>query len=212
VPWRISLTLIGAPRVLVFTPAASKRAVSRTVFAPSGLFSSFVTSTREVVLKQKECAVLPLPKIALTSSDYPRLEQLARLAVQTGDPDGIFLMGEINRADIVPDECGNVRPLVTIGSWVTHCTNWGVPRRTVRLVWPEECWSDPACISVLTPLGAALIGLQVGDQMPYFVAGCPNVVRVQSVTQSDSNVVRLFRGGARRSGKPFDDDPGPTAA
>ncbi|MGY4368925.1 hypothetical protein ACVW1A_004990 [Bradyrhizobium sp. LB1.3] len=126
----MSLTLIRAPRVLDFTPAASKRAVSRTVFAPSRLFSSFVTSTQEVVLKQKECAVLPLPKIALTSSDYPRLEQLARLAIQTGDPDGIFLMGEINRADIVPDECGNVRSLVTIGSWVTHCTNWGVPRRT----------------------------------------------------------------------------------
>ncbi|MGY3652111.1 hypothetical protein ACVWW2_007402 [Bradyrhizobium sp. LM4.3] len=112
----MSLTLIRAPRVLDFTPAASKRAVSRTVFAPSGLFSSFVTSTQEVVLKQKECAVLPLPKIALTSSDYPRLEQLARLAIQIGDPDGIFLMGEINRADIVPDECGNVRSLVTIGS------------------------------------------------------------------------------------------------
>lgn len=156
--------------------------------------------------------MLPLPKIALTSSDYPRLEQLARLAVQKGDLDGIFLMGEINRADIVPDEADNVRPFVTIGSWVTHCTNWGVPRRTVQLVWPEECWSDPACISVLTPLGTALIGLQVGDQMPYFVAGCLNVVRVQSLTSSDSKVVPLFRRGTRRPGNPFDDDPGPTAA
>ncbi|WP_027516943.1 GreA/GreB family elongation factor [Bradyrhizobium sp. WSM1417] len=163
-------------------------------------------------MKQKECAVLPLPKIALTSSDYPRLEQLARLAVQKGDLDGIFLMGEINRADIVPDEADKVRPFVTIGSWVTHCTNWGVPRRTVQLVWPEECWSDPACISVLTPLGTALIGLQVGDQMPYFIAGCLNVVRVQSLTPSDSKVVPLFRRGTRRSGNPFDDDPGPTAA
>ena len=130
--------------------------------------------------------MLPLPKIALTSSDYPRLEQLARLAVQKGDLDGIFLMGEINRADIVPDEADAVRPFVTIGSWVTHCTNWGVPRRTVQLVWPEECWSDPACISVLTPLGTALIGLQVGDQMPYFINGCLNVVRVQNVTKSDT--------------------------
>ena len=153
--------------------------------------------------------MLPLPKIALTSSDYPRLEQLARLAVQKGDLDGIFLMSEINRADIVPDEADNVRPFVTIGSWVTHCTNWGVPRRTVQLVWPEECWSDPARISVLTPLGAALIGLQVGDQMPYFVAGCLNVIRVQNVTQSSPNVVPLFRAHRRR---PLDDDPGPAAA
>ena len=156
--------------------------------------------------------MLPLPKIELTSSDYPRLERLARLAVQKGDLDGIFLMGEINRADIVADESDNVRPFVTIGSWATHCTNWGVPRRTVQLVWPEECSSDPARISVLTPLGAALIGLQVGDQMPYSINGCLNLVRVQNVTKSDSKVVPLFRRGARRSDNSFEDDPGPTAA
>ena len=45
--------------------------------------------------------MLPLPKIALVASDYPRLEQLARRAAQRGDLDGIFLLGEINRADIV---------------------------------------------------------------------------------------------------------------
>lgn len=130
--------------------------------------------------------MLPLPQIELTASDYPRLEHLARLAVQKGDLDGIFLMGEIERADIVPDESDNVRRLVTIGSWVTYCTDRGVPRRTVQLVWPEERSSDPAFVSVLTPLGAALIGLQVGDQMPYSINGCLNVVRVQNVTKSDS--------------------------
>ena len=156
--------------------------------------------------------MLPLPKIALNASDYPRFEQLARRAAQRGDLDGIFLLGEINRADIVPDTWDDLGCRVIVGSWVTFCTNWGVPRRIVQLVWPEECWSDPACISVLTPLGTALIGLQVGDQMPYFIAGCLNVVRVQSLTPSDSKVVPLFRRGTRRSGNPFDDDPGPTAA
>jgi len=161
-------------------------------------------------LKQKECAVLPLPKIALVASEYPRLEQLARRAAQRGDLDGIFLLGEINRADIVPDEWDDLRSRAIVGSWVTFCTNWGVPRRIVQLVWPEECWSDPARISVLTPLGAALIGLQVGDQMPYVVAGCLNVVRVLNVTRSSPNVVPLFP--ANRRSRPLDDDPGPTAA
>ena len=154
--------------------------------------------------------MLPLPKIALAASDYPRLERLARLAAQKGDLDGIFLISEINRADIVPNDWDDLRSRVTVGSWVTCCTNWGVPRRIVQLAWPEECWSDPARISVLTPLGAALIGLQVGDQMPYFVAGCLNVVRVLNVTRSSPNVVPLFPAG-RRS-RPLDDDPGPTAA
>lgn len=95
--------------------------------------------------------MLPLPNIALTASDYPRLEELARRAVQKGDLDGSLLMSEINRADIVPDDWDEVRSLVTMGSWVTYCTNWDVPRRTVQLVWPEECWSGPARISVLRP-------------------------------------------------------------
>ncbi|MDA9464681.1 GreA/GreB family elongation factor [Bradyrhizobium sp. CCBAU 53415] len=161
-------------------------------------------------MKQKECAVLPLPKITLIASDYPRLEQLARIAAQNGDVDGILLLGEINRADILPDDCDDVRSLVTMGSWVTYFTNGRAPLRTVQLVWPEECWSDPARISVLMPLGAALIGLQVGDQMPYFVAGNLNVVRVQNVTQQGPNVVPFLQ--ARRRSGPLDDDPGPTAA
>ncbi len=154
--------------------------------------------------------MLPLPKIALNASDYPRLEQLARRAAQRGDPDGVFLLGEINRADIVPDALDDLPSRVTVGSWVTFGTNWGVPRRTVHLVWPEECWSDPARISVLSPLGAALIGLRVGDHMPYLVAGCLNVVRVQNVASSSPNVVPLVRP-SRRS-RPLDDDPGPSAA
>lgn len=80
------------------------------------------------------------------------------------------------------------------------------------MVWPEERQAHLACISVLTPLGAALIGLQVGNQMPYFVAGCLNVVRIQNVTQPDSKVVPLVRRAPRRQSEQFDDGPGPSAA
>jgi regulator of nucleoside diphosphate kinase len=45
--------------------------------------------------------VLPLPAIALTASDYPRLEQLARIAAQQGDTSAMLLLEEINRAEIV---------------------------------------------------------------------------------------------------------------
>ncbi|MEK9282037.1 MULTISPECIES: GreA/GreB family elongation factor [unclassified Bradyrhizobium] len=156
--------------------------------------------------------MLPLPKIALPVSDYPRLEQLARAAVQRGDMDAIFLMGEISRAEIVPDDARDIDSIVTIGSWITYWTNWGVPRRMVRLVWPEDRSVDSARISVLSSLGAALIGLRVDDQMPYFVAGCLNLVRVQSVRRSGPNVVPLFRASEFTRNDPIDDDPGPTAA
>lgn len=156
--------------------------------------------------------MLHLPKTTLTASDYPRLEQLARAAVQRGDMDAIFLMGEINRAEIVPGLADDPESLVTIGSWVTYWTNWGVPQKTVQLVWPEDQSSDLARISVVSSLGAALIGLRAGDQMPYFVGACLNLVRIQNVKRSDANVVPLFRARARAGATSFDDDPGPTAA
>jgi regulator of nucleoside diphosphate kinase len=156
--------------------------------------------------------MLPLPKIVLPASDYPRLEQLARVAVQRGDTSAMFLMAEINRAEIFPDDARDIESIVTIGSWITYWTNWGVPRKTVQLVWPEDCTSDLAQISVLSPLGTALIGLRVGDQMPYFVAGCMNVVRVDGVAAAESNVVPLARAGRFVDSDPIDGDPGPTAA
>jgi regulator of nucleoside diphosphate kinase len=157
--------------------------------------------------------VLPIPAIVLTASDYPRLEKLARVAAQQGDPDAMFLLHELNRAEIVPDDDRDVETVVTIGSWVTYRMNWGVPRKTVQLVWPEDRTSDVAKISVLSGLGAALLGLRVGDQMPYLVAGCMSVFRIESVRRSESNVVQqLFGAPASASPDPADDDPGPTAA
>jgi regulator of nucleoside diphosphate kinase len=156
--------------------------------------------------------VLPLPKIVLSASEYPRLEQLARVAAQRGDASAMFLMVEINRAEIIPDDARDIQSIITIGSWITYWTNWGVARKTVQLVWPEDCTSDLAQISVLSPLGAALIGLHVGDQMPCFVAGCMNVVRIESVTGPESNVVPLVRAAKSVDNASIDDDPGPTAA
>lgn len=152
--------------------------------------------------------MLPLPKIALTASDYPRLEKLARVAAQRGDMDAMFLMIEINRAEIVPDDARDIESIVTIGSWITYWTNWGVPRKTVQLVWPEDCTSDLAQIPVLSSLGVALIGLRIGDQMPYFVAGCLNVIRIESVKRSERNVVPLFRSPVLVNNDLTDDDPG----
>ena len=157
--------------------------------------------------------MLPLPAIALTASDYPRLEQTARVAAQTGDMDAMFLLAEINRAEIVPDDARDVGRIVTIGSWVTYLTDWGTPRKTVQLVWPEDCTWDLAQVSVLSGLGTALLGLRAGDQMPYFVAGCMNVIRIESVNRAEPRtdpLAPLLRAPAFANDD--DDDPGPKAA
>jgi len=157
--------------------------------------------------------MLPLPAIALTASDYPRLEQTARVAAQKGDTDALFLLAEIDRAEIIPDDARDVERIVRIGSWVTYLTDWGAPRRTVQLVWPEDRTSDLAQVSVLSSLGAAMLGLRTGDQMPYYVAGRMKVIRIETVDRAEPKIdplASLLRGPAFANDD--DDDPGPTAA
>src|SRR6185437_13961426 len=107
----------------------------------------------------------------------------------------------------------DIERVVTIGSWVTYLTDWGAPRRTVQLVWPEDRTSDMAQVSVLSSLGAAMLGLRTGDQMPYFVAGCMKVIRIETVDRAEPKIdplAPLLRGPAFANDD--DDDPGPRAA
>ena len=148
-----------------------------------------------------------------TRSDRNRLERLARVAIEQGDFYAHFLLDEINRSKVVPDDDAELARIVTMGSWVTYWTNWGFPRETRQLVWPDEYSSGTMQISVLSPVGAALIGLRVGAHMPFYAAGCINVVRIADVDSVLSNVVSLFGPNEEfTNGDPIDDDPGPTAA
>ena len=158
---------------------------------------------------------ISLPNVTIPASDHRRLDRLARAAARHGDADALFLMGEIKRAEVVPDRTARLDSVVTMGSWVTFWTNWGFPRETRQLVYPEDYTSDQTQIPVLSPLGAALVGLKVGSEIPFFAAGCTNLVRIESVSRREPNdiIAHLFRGPAIRSERPFnDDDPGPKAA
>jgi regulator of nucleoside diphosphate kinase len=158
---------------------------------------------------------ISLPNVTIPASDHRRLERLARVAAKQGDTDALFLMDEIRRAEVVPDRAAQLDSVVTMGSWVTFWTNWGFPRETRQLVYPEDYRSDQSQIPVLSPLGAALVGLKVGSEVPFFAAGCTNVVRIESVSRREPNdvIALLFRRPSVKNEQPFDDDdPGPKAA
>ena len=157
-----------------------------------------------------------LPNVTIPASDFPRLRQLAWAAAERdSDTDALFLMSEIKRAEVVPDRAVRLNSIVTMGSWVTFWTNWGFPRETRQLVYPDDYTTDQTQIPVLSPLGAALVGLKVGSEIPFFAAGCTHVVRIDSVSRRkpDEVVALLLRGPAIKVGPVFDDeDPEPTAA
>jgi regulator of nucleoside diphosphate kinase len=165
---------------------------------------------------------LPLPDIIIRASERDRLEHIARAAAERGDFDAMFLLEELSRARTVPDkeyEPDLIQTRVTMGSWVTYWTEadtTGVPRNTRQLVYPDQYRSWKFHLSVMTPLGAALIGLRVGSQMPFFYLGKMHHVRVEIVDKPSSNVVRLLFNrppGLGHNGPPPHDDPeGPNAA
>lgn len=63
-----------------------------------------------------------------------------------------------DRADIPPD-------VVTMGSSVTFVDEKSGAQRTVRLVYPAEADIAAGRMSILTPVGAGLIGLCVGQSI-----------------------------------------------
>jgi len=101
------------------------------------------------------------PELVLSAATVNRIESLAESAMQRNPAMADRLLDEIARARIVPpdDLPGNV---VAIGNAVTYRDESTGQERTVTLVFPENADIDRQQISVITPLGVALIGLAEG--------------------------------------------------
>ncbi|RXG97368.1 GreA/GreB family elongation factor [Bradyrhizobium zhanjiangense] len=155
-----------------------------------------------------------IPEVTLSVSEHRRLERLARAGAARGDVDARFLLSEIQRAEIVPDCAARLDSIVTVGSWVTFWVNWGFPLETRQLVYPEDYASERTQIPVMSPLGAALVGLKVGSEIPFFTGGRTNVVRIESISRTSANDVAGILLSNPMQGKKLvdDDDPGPSAA
>lgn len=126
-----------------------------------------------------------LPPVALRSSDTLRLSKLAEAAAATFPMTADFLAREIERAEIFPDDQLS-RDVVRMGSRVRFRDDASLQEREVTLVYPEAADVTAAKISVLTPIGAALIGLTVGHTIAFRTpAGGTRSLAVTDVRQPD---------------------------
>jgi regulator of nucleoside diphosphate kinase len=107
------------------------------------------------------------PKIYVTTHDYERLSALAdSYRARRGGPLVDFLLDELERAELVP--AAEVVPkIVTMNSRVRIMDPDAGESRTVTLVYPGEEDSLRGRVSVLTPLGTALLGLPEGARMEW---------------------------------------------
>jgi len=126
-----------------------------------------------------------LPPISIPAGDYQRLTALVDAAERTPTPVLDYLSQELSRAEVVADaECSP--HVVRIGSLVSYRDGVNGRYRTVRLVWPLEADVARDRISVLSPVGAALLGLSPGQSIEWpRPVGEPRMLTVLTVYGSD---------------------------
>jgi regulator of nucleoside diphosphate kinase len=116
---------------------------------------------RKIASRQDEI----MPPIVVSDADYERLVNLAA-AVEERAPDvASVLQAEMERARVVP-AVSFPADVVQMGSTVEFRSKTGQQRR-VTLVYPGEADLAQGRISILTPIGAALIGLSPGQSIAW---------------------------------------------
>jgi regulator of nucleoside diphosphate kinase len=106
-------------------------------------------------------------RIQVTDADHRRLVTLIDGWTAARDRDAAEeLANELDRAEVVPKEAiaGNV---VTMNSRVVFEDLETGATREVVLVYPEDSDVEHARISVLAPVGSALLGLSVGQTIDW---------------------------------------------
>jgi regulator of nucleoside diphosphate kinase len=109
--------------------------------------------------------MLILPPVRLRNRDWTHLMQLAFDPRYNGDPVTPFLRAEVHRAVVIEDDQLQ-KDIVHLNAWVTYQLDKR-PAQTRLLVDPNDYVSDVMHVSVSSSLGAALIGIRVGDPMPF---------------------------------------------
>jgi regulator of nucleoside diphosphate kinase len=152
-----------------------------------------------------------LPGIVLADREHASLMSLASEAEHRLPGVGEPLLTELERAEVVAEDDVPAN-VVRMGSRVLFRSDDG-HERDVTLVYPAKADIAEGRISVMTPIGAALIGMKEGASINWTARdGRQHRLMVLRVLQhgDDGNVAPL-RAGTALPNAP-DGDPGPHAA
>ena len=110
------------------------------------------------------------PSIIVSSHDLARLEAMLESPVHARNPAAVILGDELNRAQIVePDQVP--AGTVTMHSTVQCEDELTGDVHTLTLVYPHEANVDLGRVSVLAPVGTALLGLTIGQSIDWTAPG-----------------------------------------
>lgn len=111
----------------------------------------------------------------LPVADYVRLRELAANHELADELDRAIVV----RMELIPKD------VVTMYSRCTYIDESRGVQREIELVYPEEADPGTGKVSVLTPVGCALIGLKTGQEIDWrFPDGSVRCLRVMDVIQA----------------------------
>jgi regulator of nucleoside diphosphate kinase len=104
-----------------------------------------------------------VPAITVSALDYDRLMSLIDSVANQNLPSAEALERELDRADIV-ESAKMPADIVTMNSTAIVSDSSGNKRR-LTLVYPKDANFDEGKISILAPVGVAILGLSVGQSI-----------------------------------------------
>lgn len=133
------------------------------------------------------------PPITVSSLDLERLQQLLDGAAGAVFPGRVQLQAELDRAEICePNEVPE--HVVTMNSTVKFSILETDKEFTLTLVYPRDAGSTPNAISIFAPVGSALLGMSVGNELAWPVPGGSNMtVRVAEIVFQPERAGELHR-------------------
>lgn len=106
------------------------------------------------------------PQITLSEQDAERLERLLESLPDSAFPGKAQLEAELSRADIL-DPHQMPPNVVTMNSKVRFKVQSSAEEFTLTLVYPKDVDGSGGTISILAPVGSALLGLAEGDEIEW---------------------------------------------
>jgi regulator of nucleoside diphosphate kinase len=110
------------------------------------------------------------PSIIVSTCDMARLEALLDSPALSRHPAAVALSQELERAQVLPPE-EIPAGIVTMHSRVDCEDELHDEKHSLTLVYPHEADFDKGRVSVLAPVGSALLGLSVGQTIDWTAPG-----------------------------------------
>lgn len=131
------------------------------------------------------------PQITVSSLDYERLQALLE---KDGNafPGREALEAELDRADVL--EPKDMPPdVVTMNSTVRFTLKEAGKTNTLQLVYPKDMDGSSEKVSIFAPVGIALLGLRVGDELQMPSPTGQVTVHVEAITWQPESAGELHR-------------------